>query len=582
MKNNWMTYFNEKVIAFIIILSFFSLPLAAQQQDENSTSVSPKNLNLNFNSVFQGYFYQDAMSSIIANKLFPIEMDMDIRSYVLGPNDLVTISINANQNLVLRGLYINPSGDIIIPSVGNINIGGTTISEAEKTINNRVSEILKDPVTNISLEYPRPATIFISGEVPYAGKYSIDPFSRTDLAVYYGFYQPAIDTETGEAFQVKTSEILKNTSYDFRNIKIIKRNGRTIKADLVHYFNAGSLSSNPVIHDGDKIFIDRINNDSPQISISGSVKGSDEFVYNSSDTPAKLIKMSGGYNPKADTSIVLIYRNTDNGITRDTVKSQDFETYSLQANDRVVVPKSSDFQRNSSAWVEGEVNIPGIFPIESGKTTVFDLLKMAGDLTIESLPSAAYLKRNSYIENEIPNKYDTEVLKRTSDQIAQGFEYLNLETKLSKDKVNIDLNDKDQLKGVKVFDGDRLYVPRDEQTVFVFGQVNNPGYYPFINDNESFRDYISKAGGFALSADSSRIFIIKAGSGTWYNAGDTDLDSGDRIFVDRQPFDELNAQRNYRIQQEQIKNTRIQLIMTGITTITGIITTYVAIQNIRN
>jgi protein involved in polysaccharide export with SLBB domain len=111
--------------------------------------------------------------------------------------------------------------------------------------------------------------------------------------------------------------------------------------------------------------------------------------------------------------------------------------------------------------------------------------------------------------------------------------------------------------------------------------VNNPGYFPFI-ENTNTNNYINRAGGFALSADRDRVFIIKAGNATMYRPGETELESGDRIFIDRQPIEELNALRTYEIQQQQVKNTRTQLILAAISTITGIITTYVAVQNIRN
>jgi protein involved in polysaccharide export with SLBB domain len=187
--------------------------------------------------------------------------------------------------------------------------------------------------------------------------------------------------------------------------------------------------------------------------------------------------------------------------------------------------------------------------------------------------------RAGRIENEAPNKLNPKIISRTSDQIQQEMEYLELESQVSRDKVFINLNDTEQLKGVKLFDGDRIFVPRDENTIFVFGQVNNPGYYPAASATSDTYDYIDHAGGFSLAANKERIFIIKAGSNTWYRPDETELASGDRIFVDRIPYDELNAQRTYETQRDQLKNSRIQLIMTGITTITGIITTYVAIKN---
>jgi hypothetical protein len=190
------------------------------------------------------------------------------------------------------------------------------------------------------------------------------------------------------------------------------------------------------------------------------------------------------------------------------------------------------------------------------------------------------LVRSGGQKNEIPNQFNTNLMKRTSDQYVQGLEYLDAETQLSRNQVFIDLTDNSQLQNLKIFDGDRLYIPRDDQTIFVFGQVNNPGYLGYSN-TKSVNEYIAQAGGFALSADRDRVFILKAGNATWFKVGDTELSSGDKIFVDRQPVEELNAKRAYEIQKQQLRNQRTQLIMTAITTITGIITTYVAVNNLK-
>jgi len=304
-----------------------------------------------------------------------------------------------------------------------------------------------------------------------------------------------------------------------------------------------------------------------------------EIEYSESDTPDLLIEIAGGLTSEADASQALIYRMQDGRVNKIEILSSQWSDFDLQPNDRVVIPKDPENRISASAQIEGEVIQPGIFPIKQGETTAYDLIQFSEGVTEEALTSAAYLERAGNIENEAPNKLNPTIIGRTSDQIQQEMEYLELESQISRDKVFIDLADTEQLKSVELFDGDRIFVPRDENTIFIFGQVNNPGYYPAGSSTSNAYDYIDRAGGFSLAANKERIFIIKAGSNTWYRPEETNLQSGDRIFVDRIPYDELNAQRTYETQRDQLKNSRIQLIMTGITTITGIITTYVAIKN---
>lgn len=556
---------------FIAFLISSTVDLKAQQSGQSG-------FTFEFNSSMDGYYYQDALSGSLGNQLFYTDEIIDVHSYELGPGDLITVGLQGSQNVVLRALLVNPQGDIIIPMLGSVNVANQTIIDAQQTINEKAGSIFKNPEAIITLERPRPLTIFVDGNVPYPGKHIVPAFARVDVAIYGSINKVAQPTSVSNVRAAdNTIDLLGNEAYSFRNITVTHQDGKKETADLVAYFRAGNRDKNPIVRSGDQIHITRLNSESPRVSISGAVKEGLELEYSPSDSPELLIDIAGGYEQDADTTKILLFRNTNGNTEQIEVSKSDWSSLQIKPNDRLIVPVNREISSSASAWISGEVITPGNFPIRNGSTTALELLNLSGDLTEDALPSAAFLIRAGGHENEIPNKFNSDLMKRTSDQVAQGFEYLDLETKLSQNKVFINLTDDEQLDGVKIYDGDRLFVPRDEETVFVFGQINNPGYYPYLENNESVYDYIDRAGGFALAANKERIFIIKAGSGTWYRPDETTLESGDRVFIDRNPYDELNAQRTYEVQREQLKNTRIQLIMTGITTITGIITTYVAI-----
>jgi protein involved in polysaccharide export with SLBB domain len=236
-------------------------------------------------------------------------------------------------------------------------------------------------------------------------------------------------------------------------------------------------------------------------------------------------------------------------------------------------------RNNSSAWVYGEAEIPGNFPIDSDDTTLAELIDLAGGLTDRALTNGAYMIRANMSNRGVPSAttLNTAQLMRTSDQVLQGFEYLEMERDLNSDqRMFIDLEDDRQLSQVRITDGDRVYIPTDYQNIVLYGQLNNPGNYPF-NSSFRVRDYLDQAGGLSLAADPERIFVIKAGSRAWKQTGETSLESGDMIFVDRTPFDELNAQREYEIQIRNSRRNNAQLVLTAISTIAAAVTTYVAI-----
>lgn len=558
--------------AFITLLCVVNVPQATMGQQ------SPQGLDLNFD-VFGGTYFSDPLGIQMAARQFPFDGAIDKGSYVLGVNDLLSIKVVASQTMFIRGVIVNPSGDLTLPSIGAVNVAGLTITEAEQAIVEAAANIVRGSDVEITLESPRPIHIQVTGGVPFPGKYLVPAMSTVDQAIYQSLTSGSRDVTSTLS---NSSDFLTKGEYSFRNIQILRKNGDTLSSDLVSYFRMGDSTANPMVKDGDLITIQRLNRESPKVSISGAVKADYEFEFVEGDTPAKLLDIGGGFEQVADRSKLFVYRRTGTGTEKIEIPKEEWETFQLQPNDRVVAPFDRRKDASASAWVYGEVQVPGNFPIVSGETTALELLNLTGGLTENALPHAAYLMRGGGLINEIPNKFNADLMKRTSDQVLQGLEYLEAETKLSQNRVFIDLEDEDQLSRLELFDGDRLYIPKDEQTVFVFGQVNSPGYFPHDDGMSSVYDYIDRAGGYTLSANRERVFIIKAGNAAWYRPGETELESGDRIFVDRQPVEELNALRGYEIQKQQLKNQRTQLIMTAITTITGIITTYVAIQNMRN
>lgn len=546
-------------------------PVAAQQSEQNSSNEQG---GIQFNQVFNTFYYQDPLGMMIDAEVIAADGIIDASTYVIGPNDVLSIEINANNDLVLRAIPVNSQGDIVTPVLGTIKLAGLTIEQAQEAIQEKSDQVFRSSEVTLTLERAKNISFYISGNVASPGKHTLPAFSRIFDAVILAL-NGSYDKDS-----LIASEVLNNGNFAFRNISITHADGTSDKADLIAYLKAGYTNKNPRIQLGDQIKLRTLSQGTPRVSISGSVISSQEIEYSATDTPELLIEIAGGLTPEADTTKALVYRSIGDSVEQLEVSSQNWKDFTLNPNDKVVIPKDPNRQISASARIQGEVIMPGIYPIQQGKTTAYDLLQYSNGLTGEALTSAAYLVRAGKIENEAPNKFNPRVIGRTSDQIQQEMEYLEFETQISRNKVFIDLNNADQLKGVKLFDGDRIFVPRDENTVFVFGQVNNPGYYPVGNNGGSNTyDYIERAGGFALAANNERVFIIKAGSNIWYRPDETTLETGDRIFVDRIPYDELNAQRTYETQRDQVRNSRIQLIMTGITTITGIITTYVAIQN---
>lgn len=570
-------------IALIVIFFSITASDAYSQNAERSDRDRQRSGSINIDALISGdpFYFIDELTLELGISQFAQEGYINADEYLMGPGDIISIEFMGGLNGTMRGIRVNPQGDINLPNVGSISIKDLSMTRARQKISGRVEERYRDTEITLSLDKARPITIHITGDVPFPGKREIHALTRVDQAIYSAFFENAPHTmQSGGAPHRYSNDFLSRREYTLRNITIRGQNGENQNADLMAYFKGGTIEANPVVKNGDVITIRRMRRYSPTVTISGAVKSAEELEYRPEDTLGDMLKISNGYTHDADKSRINIFRAENDQINKIVVETEqeDINTIGLKPNDRIVVPFDRTLQNNKAAWVYGEAASPGSYPIIDGKTTVYDLLQMANGTTGQALNHAAYLVRGKASSSDISegSTFDASLLKRTSDQLRQGFEYLDLEVGLNRNQIFLNSSDSEQLSNIKVYDGDQLHIPKDDQTIYMMGQIKSPGFYPF-DQNLSVDDYISRAGSFALAAEVNRVFVIKSGSRSWYRPAETSLESGDIIFIDRVPYDELQGSRAYDMQVRGQRNSNIQLIMTGLATVTGIITTYVAI-----
>ncbi len=595
--------------AFFLCLAILSgIVNESEAQSGNSQNQSNSFLKqFNASGSDQIYFVDELSLEIINAGNIP--SDYVTEDYLLGPNDLISVHLEGIVPVTARGIALNSQGTVFLPLVGQVQIGNRTLQQSKEILNSAYEKHLNEFQLNVTIERPRGVSIHLVGDIDNPGKYQIPPGQQLDTILRSiklkrnsdkesnSFEEslgnrnrnpsdfprnriPVIDENNNENSNI--SDIYPDLNkISIRNLEIIRSDSTSHKADLVRYFSTGENQYNPYLYDGDVIIINKRSTDTPRSSISGAVQRPNEFEYRPEDTISALIKIGGGRLDNAITDKAYVYRRTetDKNAKKITVEESQFNQFSLNPNDRVVIPYNKNKKQTAGAWVIGEAVSPGNFPIDETTTTVADLIEMAGGLNSQALPNAAYIIREMNIPRETENSAEINIddLKRTSDQLRQGFEYLDLEENLGTDqRMIVDLSDTASLNEIRVLDGDRLYIPADLQTVTLFGQVKNPGNYPYHSTN-SVEDYLGQANGLNLAADPDRVFVIKAGSKAWQKPENTELESGDMIFVDRIPFDELDAKRNYEVQLRNAKRQDRQVLLAAISTIAAVVTTTVVV-----
>ena len=589
---------------YLLSLVLFSSVAHAQNNSERS--------NTSYGTEYSNNYYVDEAGLQLAVNATPLDNFIDPNTYELGPYDVISLQGIGLTEFSYRAVLVNALGDIVTPIAGKVNLKGLTLTEAENKVKEHFSTYVLDTEVFLTLDRPRPVNIHVGGNIPNPGRYVVPAGTRYD-ALISGFeigeeiVSPLVNVENKQqiistrqtisginfdrlsATQSEEGEIADSRfrqlaqKYDMRYIKVSSKDGSVHYVDLHAYFNSGQEKFAPYITDGDQVtFIDH-SFDRPTISISGAVNTPFTGSYRSDDTFEKLLLIAGGYHPQADSSqFIRVYEQNGEKIREELSMSSTNLAEKLEGGDQLIIPYKKTNRNKGNVQIEGMVAIPGIYTIENGETSLSEVLQIAGGLENNALASAAYLIRESANQRGVSSVTDINMtlLSKSYDQFLEGFDYLELEEILSANRMAIDLTNNQTLSEVTLQDGDRIYVPKDDRSIRIMGQVNNPGFYAYQSE-QSVSEYLQRANGMTIAADKERIFIIKAGSRSWYEPQQTNIESGDIIFVDRIPFQDAKTGLEYQVSIQELKNRRTQLIMTGISALTSIVTAYVAVRRLN-
>lgn len=519
---------------------------------------------------------------------------IDPDTYIVGINDVFTIEVRGAISLLLRGIPVNPVGDVVIPEITTVAVSDLTLTEAFDKIKTAVNRNFRSGEIRVSLELARPVHVHLTGNIPNPGKITLPYGTTVDMLVVPGLFpiNAAMQVQSEQPFE--KSRQLINTDYDLRNIHIQRKSGNSITADLIAYNLGGIVELNPTLQDGDIIQINKISRNHATINVSGAVNKHLSIPFNEDDTITRLLRVAGGLSVEAVPGEVNIIRNSPDGFVSTRVLVNDYDSFKLLPFDNVLVPVDQSKRRTGTVKLEGEINTPGYYPITEGSTSLADVLNLAGNVTEMARTHSVRINRRS--ESKSRNLTSAELreqlekpseLLRTSDQYAEGLEFLRMELSMDLQVVFVDLNDPDAVRNTILIDGDEVVIARDDKTIMLMGQVNKIGYYPLAT-GQNIESVLQQAGGLSEAADPERIFIIKSGTRSWYRPGDTVLESGDIVFVDRIPLVDFQSSRLLDVQLAQLeiqgkqldlqkRNSTVQLIFAGIGTVASIITTYLFI-----
>ena len=294
--------------------------------------------------------------------------------------------------------------------------------------------------------------------------------------------------------------------------------------------NNSDFKYNPYLVEGDRVFIPPTKE---IIQISGGINYPGIYDHVENDYLLDLITVAGGFSRGADSTKVSVYRyenNVDSVITI-IVDLKDFVSFTMNPDDRIVVGVLPSYRLNQSVVIRGEVNCPGDYPIRKNRSTLSEIIKLAGGLKESAETKTLKIFRNRHV---FPGEREYVKLKSIPPNLQYPNEQSYYFAKLTEGELTLNFDSEDLLSGkgdaVILEDGDTIEIKEKVSSIKVVGGVVRPGLVIF----EKGRDvsyYISQCGGFLPNSKSASIRIIKSGSDQKYRVNHTLLESGDVIWV---------------------------------------------------
>ncbi len=269
--------------------------------------------------------------------------------------------------------------------------------------------------------------------------------------------------------------------------------------------------------------------ESATISIEGEVnQPTGDVIYVSNMTLEDLILKAGGLKESAASAQVEVVRRKKDvdvssktaqladvfrfQVNRDLTLDSDDSRFFLYPFDQVIVRRSPNYAAQTFARVEGEVIMPGQYPIDRKDIRISDLIKQAGGLSPYAYKEGATLQR--------PVKESAEQLaqrQRVIDELADAARNTAVQrTELvagTPEPIGINLGkalaNPGSAEDMIVEEGDILIVPKYLETVRVQGEVLLPTNAKF-RPGSTFQDYIAQAGGFTEKSRRRGAYIVYA------------------------------------------------------------------------
>ncbi|HTR98533.1 MAG TPA: SLBB domain-containing protein [Bacteroidota bacterium] len=520
----------DRCLLFLVLTLLIAAPHRAGIAQTTSQTKRP---DLDFD-IF-GDKEKSSAVTVVQPKGLALESVIAAEKYYVGPSDVFSVNIWSSPPLTYQ-LTVTPEGTLILPMVGEIHVASLTLAAArEKALAALHRAYLRSEVT-MTLVTPRPLVVFVQGQVLNPGSYTMAAYNRVDKAV------EEADRPLVNQNQYQRDAVERTASR--RRIIVRHTDGSLDRVDVPKFLATAEDRWDPYLREGDRIVVPVNDFDRNVIGVYGEVNAPGRIEFAEGDSVKDALRIAYGFTPHALADSVELSRQDSAGriierayIDGRKVMEGEARDIALEPGDRVLVPGVVDERGDFRVVVIGEVRHPGTYPISRTTSRLSRVIATAGGFTDNASLETAEVQRHTLA----PDQADLERLQSLRGGVPpDDSAYYDLETsfRLRKEVVNVDFaklfRGRDSTEDVTLLDGDVISVPSLKKTVYVFGQVVNPGHVPFAPGQDVWY-YIRKAGGATDRAREGDVKLVKAKTRQWLSPSGQTVEQGDYVWVPKDP-----------------------------------------------
>jgi polysaccharide biosynthesis/export protein len=254
-----------------------------------------------------------------------VEADQGTTAYVVGPNDVLAITV-FNQPQLSGKYVVDAEGMFTFPLLGRVTAGGVTVQALEDELRARLGRgYLKDPLVSVAVDQYRSQQVFVIGEVRQPGGLQIS--GAMTLIEALARAGSVTDRAGPEIVVVRPREGASSAAVvpappgGATDSEVIQVNLQSLQQ--------GVMAQNLTLRGGDTIFVPR----AATVFVTGQVRSAGEYVMRKAMTVRQALALAGGVTDRGSSRRIQIVRQVDGDeVTLDvSLKDQ------VQPGDTIVV-----------------------------------------------------------------------------------------------------------------------------------------------------------------------------------------------------------------------------------------------------